>query len=330
MKKHIACLLLFFAILSFSGCRSSNYKTAISSLSDGNYSNAIELFNNLGDYKDSKTQLSVALQKEANHLEASQDYSNIVELLEKYNSVVEYSEETKQLFDYSKAMTIISSDYTEEGLNEAIRIFYKYKDYKDCKEQLTSAIKKQADYYDSCKDYSKELTLLTQYKSIINDEKNINYLSDYSKALNMISNRGNISKAIDILKQLPSNYKDSSRIIESYNNLVNNAFIGEYDYSDGSGIYYVRVLLSFYLDLNKDKNALQLTAQRTTYWNDGTVYEQSTFVIDESATQFDYLISPGRIISLDAYSWVLSEDGKWIVESDRAHGESYVFEKSYY
>ena len=54
MKKWTAIVLAAVLVFSLTGCKSSDYKKAVSDLNAGNHAAALSAFQALGDYKDSR------------------------------------------------------------------------------------------------------------------------------------------------------------------------------------------------------------------------------------------------------------------------------------
>ena len=52
MKKRIAILLVLALVLALSGCKSLDYKQAVTAMDAGNYQEALTALDALGDYKD--------------------------------------------------------------------------------------------------------------------------------------------------------------------------------------------------------------------------------------------------------------------------------------
>ena len=52
MKKRIAIPLVLALLLALSGCKSSDYKQAVTAMDAGNYQEALTALDALGDYKD--------------------------------------------------------------------------------------------------------------------------------------------------------------------------------------------------------------------------------------------------------------------------------------
>ncbi len=121
MKKRlmtVACALLI--CLSITGCRSSDYDTAVTAAQNGNYLEAIQLFASLGDYKDSKEQLLSVIDEYADSLVAKDKYRDAISLYQEYTDVSDFSQKISDLKDekmrfdtYSEAISeFISGSYS--------------------------------------------------------------------------------------------------------------------------------------------------------------------------------------------------------------------------
>lgn len=104
------------------GCKSSDYDTAISALNNSCYEEAIELFVSLGTYKDSAEQLISAINEYANALLEKDKYDNAISLYEQYSDhgdfesrIAELNTEKEQYEIYCSAMELLKDESIDEG-----------------------------------------------------------------------------------------------------------------------------------------------------------------------------------------------------------------------
>jgi len=96
IKKLFLAIIALSILLLLSGCKSSDYKQAVSLFDSGEYEKAQKAFAELGEYKDSKEYL-----EKANAIITEERYNHALELFEAEN--------------YSKALSAFSSlnDYKD-------------------------------------------------------------------------------------------------------------------------------------------------------------------------------------------------------------------------
>lgn len=120
------------------GCKSSDYKKAVEQQNNGNYSEAIAVFSELGDYQDAPERLKECQNKldytEAKSLIEKADYKAAVELLSKIGDYKDSStlmKECQNEQDYATAM-----DYMEKSdYKSAAELFSKLEGFKDSDSQ---------------------------------------------------------------------------------------------------------------------------------------------------------------------------------------------------
>jgi len=91
-KRLLAFMVTIFFIFLLVGCDSSKYTQAVSAYNSENYETAISLFEELGDYKDSKEQLKKSLDVYIVDLRYARDWEKATIYLKKYKTLVSESE----------------------------------------------------------------------------------------------------------------------------------------------------------------------------------------------------------------------------------------------
>lgn len=137
MKKRIVITgLIAAAALSMTSCNSSDYKKATALYEEGNYAEAAEKFEALGDYEDSAAMAKTSKYAEAKALYDAADYESAKSIFQELNDY-EDSASMVSACDYQSAEVLYASgDY--EG---AITIYESISGYQDADDKLVSAKK---------------------------------------------------------------------------------------------------------------------------------------------------------------------------------------------
>lgn len=101
MKKRIALVLALILAFTLTGCKSSDYKSALEAMNNGNYETAAQQLEALGDYKESQQML-----RQCRYALAVEDFNN-----ENFEKAVE---EFRNLGDYLDAASYVTR--AEDGL----------------------------------------------------------------------------------------------------------------------------------------------------------------------------------------------------------------------
>lgn len=136
--KIIIAVLLAAAVLTGGWLATGNlrsYMYASSLLGYGNHAEAAEIFESLGDYRDSAKKLSEAKYRMAGKLMDKRDYEEAIEILE---GLGEYSDSAEKLSEC--CYTLGKSRYRAEDYDEAYELFTKAGDYEDASYQAQKSI----------------------------------------------------------------------------------------------------------------------------------------------------------------------------------------------
>ena len=104
----------------------NSYANAVSLAEKGNYDEAIAEFEKLGDYLDSKDQITEAKYQKAQSLYKKKDYAEAIGLFDELGDYKESKEILKDVrYDYASYL------YTEENIDDAVKVLKDLGDYKD-------------------------------------------------------------------------------------------------------------------------------------------------------------------------------------------------------
>lgn len=138
MKKRIVLIaLICLCVLSITGCDSSKYKKAMEKFDNGEYAEAAELFDELGDYEDSQDMALESYYEAANEMFAAGDYAGALEIYEEiqgdydvqeqitkakmelmyetYGDVISKLQSTIWFYNGGNATTLGALEFSEEG-----------------------------------------------------------------------------------------------------------------------------------------------------------------------------------------------------------------------
>lgn len=131
MKKFLFLTLALTLAVSLSACSSSDYKKADGYLAEGKYDAAIEMFEDLGDYKDSADRVLEAKYQKADSLLGEQEYEDAYAVFEEVRDYSDAQERMKEV-RYAQAETFVA----EEKLEDALAVFQELGDYSDAAERV--------------------------------------------------------------------------------------------------------------------------------------------------------------------------------------------------
>ncbi len=242
MRKIILFILLTFllgSLLVFSGCISDDYDMAIKKANDQDYEEAIEMFIDLGDYKDSEEQLTNTIYKYGESLVQHKKYEKAISLYGKYLS-------------YGECKT---------RLVETIHAYANYLVEKCYYSSATSLYVQCSEYGD----FSKEIDFLEKEKAVYDI---------YYEAMKLLES-GACDKGFEKFDTLPDNYKRVDEIKQSYYELKDSRFQGHYSNQQGRNSQSITFNFKFNLELE----SFCIHAYKAVYWSDGSVYKDYNFYI---------------------------------------------------
>lgn len=172
MKKTVILLATVLLAVSLAGCKSSDYTEAMSMYEEGQYEQAVELFESLGDYKDSQDMILACKYEEAKSLLESADYEAAKNIFSDLGSY-EDSETMVIDCDYQQGKALFEA----ENYKSAREIFVDLGSYKnseammvECDYQLAIRLYKRADYqgaislFETISDYRESPSMLADAK----------------------------------------------------------------------------------------------------------------------------------------------------------------------
>ncbi len=135
MKSQIYIIMLILCVILMIGCNRTDYKKAMLLTKNGNYEEAIVVFEQLGDYKD-----SIQMQKECRYQIASQslsseDYQNAIM---QFEEIVEFKDSTERIQEakYLYGKVLLS----QKEYDMAYSLFEEIKEYKDANTLLQDIV----------------------------------------------------------------------------------------------------------------------------------------------------------------------------------------------
>ena len=188
LKKSKLILMILLCCFALCGCKSTEYKDAVSLFEAGDYSGAIEKFTSLGNYKDSDELLKAARYEEAVRLYEAQNYAEAeiaFKALDDYKDSRQLMLAARKENDYTAAKKL----YEQENYAEAAAAFSALGDYKDSME-LQKAAQIEADY----------ITAKELYKAQNYDEAILAFsaLGDYKDSSECITKAETEKKYVDL------------------------------------------------------------------------------------------------------------------------------------
>lgn len=157
MKKIVLTILSVVVCFALTACKSSDYKAAEKYLSEEKYDVAIEMFETLGDYKDSASRVSEAKYHKAEKLLTNDEFDDAMELFEElgeYNNSAERILATK----YAKA----EFAFNAKDLETALYIFEELREYSDSAERVLEVKYKEAEEAISQENLEQALALFVE------------------------------------------------------------------------------------------------------------------------------------------------------------------------
>lgn len=131
MRKRIAILLVLALVLALSGCKSSDYKQAVTAMDAGNYQEALTALDALGDYKDAA---DLAVKCRYAIAEDNFDKGEYETALTQFTDLGDYRDSGKYVTKCNYAMAVKA--FEDEDYTKAQDLFTGLADYQDSKDYL--------------------------------------------------------------------------------------------------------------------------------------------------------------------------------------------------
>ena len=256
-----------------------NYEKAVQMLENGQYAEAVEAFEKLGDYEDSLIKYEeasnhrayeLALEKleTGDYLGASEDFAKLGDFQDSQTYMVE----AENRFDYQNAL-----DMLEQGnYQEAYSLFATLGDFQDAEEHLDRFVKRFA-------------ARNTIFYGSDNSRLNTNYTYD-SLGKVIYLERKNDTVAYDyydsgVLKQMEINNGSDFRSLHQFNESGHPVYFGYYNFKKQDYVQYWRLEYSY----DENGNVQKITGLYT--W-DGEEGLEERWSVD---------LAPGDVIEIEAF-----------------------------
>lgn len=131
MRKRIAILLVLALVLALSGCKSLDYKQAVTAMDAGNYQEALTALDALGDYKDAA---DLAVKCRYAIAEDNFDKGEYETALTQFTDLGDYRDSGKYVTKCNYAMAVKA--FEDEDYTKAQDLFTGLADYQDSKDYL--------------------------------------------------------------------------------------------------------------------------------------------------------------------------------------------------
>ena len=131
MKKRIAILLVLALVLALSGCKSLDYKQAVTAMDAGNYQEALTVLDALGDYKDAA---DLAVKCRYAIAEDNFDKGEYETALTQFTDLGDYRDSGKYVTKCNYAMAVKA--FEDEDYTKAQDLFTGLADYQDSESYL--------------------------------------------------------------------------------------------------------------------------------------------------------------------------------------------------
>ena len=131
MKKRIAILLVLALVLALSGCKSLDYKQAVTAMDAGNYQEALTALDALGDYKDAA---DLAVKCRYAIAEDNFDKGEYETALTQFTDLGDYRDSGKYVTKCNYALAVKA--FEDKDYTKAQDLFTGLADYQDSKDYL--------------------------------------------------------------------------------------------------------------------------------------------------------------------------------------------------
>ena len=240
IKKLFLAILTLSILLLMSGCKSSDYKQAVSLFDSGEYEKAQKAFEELGEYKDSKEYLERA--------NAEISYTNAVSLFDsgEYEKAQKNFEELGEYKDSKEYLEKANAIITEERYNHALELF-EAEDYS----KALSAFSSLNDYKDSLQYMNKSKEMLEKAEKAKSRDESIQ-----SQMVNAAYNKLYDSMS----REQQSMYRDGR---QNYGSLFEWS-VKQYSYDEKTHFFSGTVKITYIMDARslgpvKDSKTVEIT-----------------------------------------------------------------------
>ena len=277
----VIVVIIAGVLISNSMKNNAAYQDAVALMEEGEYQEAIEAFEALGDYKDSPDQILNVKYHEALSLVEQGDYDGAVEL---FTELGDYKDSAEQI---EAAATAEKEEIYQEGLDlleerefeDAYDTFVGLGDYKDSAEVIQQLSREMTAYQEAFEDYWKgnvetimaAIDADPQYVTFgQQDIKNIKFIYPYIGTWEYLSGD---ARALSMRGKDSGDYKEYQSITTSLKFKSNNIpyILVEFgEYSNGHTVSYAEQTLApvtsyvggdFYLSMT-DRGTLLITVER--------------------------------------------------------------------
>ena len=161
-KRILAIMLCVCILVMACGCDSIDYKKATKLYNNGEWDEAIEIFESLGSYEDSEDMINACNYEKATELYENKEYDEAIEIFESLGSY-EDSEDMVNACNYEKATGL----YENKDYDGAIEIFESLGSYEGSEEMVNACNYEKATELYKNKDYDGAIEIfesLGEYK----------------------------------------------------------------------------------------------------------------------------------------------------------------------
>ena len=200
------------------------YNKAVSYMENRNYDNALQVFESLGDYKDSSKKL----------LETKYAYAGVLAENKDYDDALAYYNELNDSMDVGEEIDLVryqlANDCVENGrYSDALKIYQDLADYKDCARRISETKYLLVNASMESKDYTTAYRLYTE----LGDYKDVPERITEAKYhyAGVLVDQGDYQEAVDLYKEI-YNYKDSAELQKIANFKKAQKFFDQENYSE--------------------------------------------------------------------------------------------------
>ena len=280
----------------------SKYERALAHMEKGGFAEAVELFEDLENYKDSKDKVKEAMYAQAEKYLQDKNYEQAYEAFYKAGDFKDSGDRAKEASYLNAQECMEAKDYTK-----AYESFYKASDYKDAKQRLKDFLvvpSKKVSISSSDEKRTRDYTY--DKNGNLTKETFYNFLNDYTSIHEYsYDNNGNMIKKVD------------------------DYTITEYTYNKNGNLIKVKSGDGFTTEYSYDTNGNRIKAVRTE--TIGSDYVINKFVIEYSYDSNGNCIKEVRTDDdgqKSTYKYTYDENGN-LIKNDSGSGSTTNYEYSY-